>query len=571
MSSSFRPGSSSTASESSYSGGLGFVSSPNPVFAVNEQKSYLTVGSPTNVSTLHRHGNRPQSATLILGQDGQPQYQRTNDVTYEQSSMRQIGLPSPTELQNRQHQYILAQSMKGLHIPKDSEVIVHQTYVTFDPNTHVQAHNNRKDLQWCQSTGHSQTNLEGRFNQSPVQIVTSPSEYMRPPSARSSVTSQEYVETRIRGSVSSEAQSPVPTRVQSPEPARVQSPQLAQIKSAMDYESGNIDKLDPRYFGELLAELTSKTTDLHNILLENIQKIKGKQNRLDVHTDYNGTTENIETLIPKGLSELTKQHLRYLLQTRFTVDKSLRLLLATFNSLREDLLHLQEDLNRLSTDKEMLERDLSFKSQQVTEYLQILESVRENNRQLQKTIKDSGSTNQSLEDLILTLRNSEADKQFRVKELEYSKRALEQENETLRQQLSKSPSVTSIINTDISNNYYEMVNKLREEKDKEIDYLRSQIGTMKREMSSGHDHSSSLNIKLMEYNHSLSEKDTIIKQKDEEISRLKSSQTTGKNVTHTIITKRQIDYPILGLLKDTKFSSRGSGTQTVYIEKTGSR
>ncbi|XP_072361325.1 protein POF1B [Scyliorhinus torazame] len=570
MSSSFRPGSSSTASESSYYGGLGFVSSPNPVFAVNGQKSYLTVGSPPNVSTLHRHGNSPQSATLILGQDGQPLYQRTNDVTYEQNSMRQIGLPSPTELQNRQHQYILAQSMKGVNIPKDSEVIVHQTYVTFDPNTHVQAHNNRKDLQWCQSVGHSQTNLEGRYNQSPVQIVTSPSDYMRPQSAQSSVTSQEYVGTRIRCSVGSETQSPVPTRVQSPEPARVRSPQPAQIKSAMDYESGNIDKLDPRYFGELLAELTSKTTDLHNILLENMQKIeRNRQNRLEVHTDYNGTTENIETLIPKGLSELTKQHLRYLLQTRFTVDKSLRLLLATFNSLREDLLHLQDDLNRLSTDKEMLERDLGFKSQQLTEYLQILESVRENNRQLQKTIKDSSSTNQSLEDLILTLRNSEADKQFRVKELEYSKRALEQENETLRQQLSRSPSATSVINTDISNNYYEMVNKLREEKDKEIDYLRSQIGTMKREMSSGHDHSSSLNIKLVEYNHSLSEKDAIIKQKDEEISRLKSSQTTGKNVTHTIITKRQVDYPILGLLKDTKFSSRGSGMQTVYIEKTG--
>eukprot|EP00061_Rhincodon_typus_P018391 g47544.t1 len=89
---------------------------------------------------------------------------------------------------------------------------------------------------------------------------------------------------------------------------------------------------------------------------------------------------------------------------------------------------------RLATDKEMLERDLGFKSQQVTEYLQLLESVRENNRQLQNTIKENGSTNRSLEELILTLRNSEADKEFRVKELEYRKRALEQENEALRQQ-----------------------------------------------------------------------------------------------------------------------------------------
>ncbi|XP_078067779.1 protein POF1B [Mustelus asterias] len=578
MTSSFRPGSVSTASESSYYESLGSLSSPNPVFSVNEQKSYLTVGSPSNISTLYRHGSSPQSGTLILGQDGQPQYQRANDVTYDQSTLRQIGLPNPTEVQNRQHQYILAQSMKGLNIPKDSEVIVHQTYVTFDPNTHVQAHNNTQDLQWHQDTGYSQSNVDVRYNQdyvkhvhSPVQTVTPPHEFSGRRSTRSSVTSQEYDETRIRSSGGSEAHSPIPIRMQSPVPARVRSPQPAQIKSAMDYESSNVEKLDPRYFGELLAELTCKTSDLHNILLENMQKIKGKQTRLEMNIDHNGTIENVETLIPKGLSELTKQHLRYLLQTRFTVDKSLRLLLATFNSLREDLVHLQDDLNRLATDKEMLERDLGFKSQQVTEYLQLLESVRENNRQLQNAIKENGSTNRSLEELILTLRNSEADKEFRVKELEYSKRALEQENETLRQQLSKSPSsksVTSIFSTDISNNYYEMVNKLREEKDKEIDYLRSQISNMKHEMSSGQDSSSSLKIKMMEYNNSLSEKDAIIKQKNEEILRLKSSsQATGKNVTHTIITKRRLDYPILGLLKDTKLTSPSREIQTVYIEK----
>ncbi|XP_078403342.1 protein POF1B [Cetorhinus maximus] len=566
MSLRLRPGSSSTASENSYYESIGRASSPNPVFATNEQKSYLVVGSPTNIGTLYRHGNSPQSTTLILGQDGQPQFQRVNDVTYEQSSVQQVGLPSPTEVQNRQHQYILAQNMKGLHIPKDSQVVVHQTYVTFDPTT-MQVHNNRKDLQWCQNAGYSQTNWDVGYNQdyinnvqSPVQIVSSPSEQR---STRSSVTSQEYDETRLRSSGGSQAQSPVPARVQSPVPAR--------IKSAMDYESDNIEKLDPRYFGELLAELSCKTTDLHNILSENMQKIKGKQKSLEVNVDYNGTNENVETLIPKGLSELTKQHLRYLLQTRITVDKSLRLLLATFNSLREDLLHLQDDLNRLATDKEMLERDLGFKSQQVTEYLQLLESVRENNRQLQNTIKDGSSTNRSLEDLILSLRNSEADKEFRVKELEYSKRALEQENETLRQQLSKSPSsksFTSIFSTDISNNYYEMVNKLREEKDKEIDYLRSQISNLKCEMSSGQDSSSSLKIKLMEYNNNLSEKDAIIKRKNEEILRLKSSRVAEKNVTHTIITKR-LDYPILGLLKDYKLTSPGREIQTVFIEKTG--
>ncbi|XP_043560460.1 protein POF1B [Chiloscyllium plagiosum] len=569
MSSVFRPGSTSTASESSYYESIRRSGSPNPVFAVNDQKSYITVGSPTSVGTVYQLGNSPQSTTLILGQDGQQQYRKVNDMNYEQSIIRQGGLSNPSEIQNRQHQYVLAQSMKGLNIPKDSEVIVHKTYVTFEPNTPTQAYNTTKDLQWYQHTQNSQTNWDIQYNQDsiknvqqqPVQVLSSPSEYTGFRSTRSSVTSQEYEDTHLRSSAGSESRSPVP--------ARLRSPQAAQIKSAMDYESGNIEKLDPRYFGELLAELTSKTTDLHNILLENMQKIKGKQNNLEISTDHNDANENIETLIPKGLSELTKQHLRYLLQTRITVDKSLRLLLMTFNSLREDLLHLQDDLNRLAMDKEMLERDLGFKSQQVTEYLQLLESVRENNRQLQNTIKDNGLTNRSHEELILTLRNSEADKEFRVKELEYSKRALEQENEALRQQLSKSPtskSSTSIFSTEISNNYYEMVNKLREEKDKEIDYLRSQISSMKHEISSGQDNT--LKNKLAEYNNRLSEKDTIIRQKSEEIMRLKSlSREPDKNVTHTIITKRYLDYPILGLLKDSKLTSPGRELQTVFIEK----
>ncbi|XP_067853003.1 protein POF1B isoform X2 [Heptranchias perlo] len=571
MSSGFRPGSTSTASESSYYESMRCASSPNPVFGTNEQKSYLAVRSPTDINTVFQHGVSPQTTTLIIGQvqDGQQQYQRGNDVTYEQSSMRQMGLPSPTEMQNKQHQYILAQSMKGLNIPKNSEVVVHKTYVTIDPTSPMQTYNNSKDLQWCQDMGCSQTNWQNiqshiRNVQSPIQIVSSPSEYIRSRSARSSITSQEFDvncdQTQLRNSGR-------------PSPTPVRSPLPTQIKSAMDYESGNTEKLDPRYFGELLAELTSKTTELHNFLLVNMQKIKGKQNSLEMNTDYNGTSENVESLIPKGVSELTKQHLRYLLQTRITVDKSLRLLLATFNSLREDLLHLQDDLNKLTIDKEMLERDLGFKSQQLAEYLQLLESVRENNRQLQSTIKESGSSNRSLEDLILTLKNSEADKEFRVKELEYSKRALEQENEALRQQLSKSPSSqssSSIFSMEISNNYYEMVNKLREEKDKEISSLRSQISDMNREISSKQDSSSSLKMKLMQYNNSLSEKDAIINQKNEEIMRLKSSSRgTDKNVTHTIITKRYLDYPILGLLKDSKITSSGKGMQTVVIEKTG--
>ncbi|XP_059833267.1 protein POF1B [Hypanus sabinus] len=565
MSLRMRPGSSSTVSESSYYESIERASSPRPVFNVQEQKQYIAVASPTgSVTRVIRQGGGPQIIERVQG--GQ-QYHHGNEVTYVQNSHEQLGLSSPAEIQNRQHQYVLAQSMKGINVPKGSEVIVHKTYLTVDQVPSIQVYDHTRDFQSYQNIGNSQTHWEKvKYVESPtqsVQLPSSPGELIRSRSAQSSVTSQDLDlhsdETHVRCYGG-----------RSPTPVRVQSPQPCQIKSAMDYESHNAEKLDPRYFGELLAELSCKTTEVHNILIENMQKMKGRQSMLEMNID-NVSNENVEDLIPKGVSELTKQQLRYILQMRHTVDKSLRLLLATFSSLREDLLHLQDDLSRLATDKEMLEKDLSFKSQQMTEYLKLLESVRENNRELQSAIKESGSSNRSLEDLILSLRNSEADKQFRVKELECSKKALEQENELLRQQLTKSPTSptsTSIFNTEISNNYYEMVNKLREEKDKEISALRSQINNMKREMSSGQDSTSSLQMKLMQYSNDLSEKDAIIQKKNEEIMRLKSSSLGSNNVTHTVITRRYLDYPILGLLKDGKLTS-SKELKTVLVQRNG--
>ncbi|XP_078268067.1 protein POF1B [Rhinoraja longicauda] len=559
---SLRPGSSSTLSESSY---YERPSSTNPTLDVHGQKYCLAVGNPTTTVTRLVRGHGGGQQTLERVQDHQQQYQHGNEVTYAQNSLERVGLSSPTEVQNRQHQYILSQSMKGINIPKESEVIVHKTFVTVNPVPSVQVYDGVKDFPSYQNIGNSQTHWEEikyregqiRNDRSPVQSY--PSEHITSRSARSSVTSQEY-------DIHSEESQRKCFGGRSPVPARALSPHPSQIKSAMDYESGNSEKLDPRYFGELLAELKCKTTELHNILQENMQKIKWKHNSLQLNLDLNDSNENIEALIPKGVSELTKQHLRYILQTRFTVDKSLRLLLDTFSSIREDLLHLQDDLRRLTTDKEMLERDMGFKSQQVTEYLQLLESVRENNRQLQSTIKESGSNHRSLEDLILTLRNSEADKEFRMKELEFGKRGLEQENELLRQQLMKRQSTTTF-NTDISNNHYEMVNVLREEKDKEINVLRSQISKLRHEMSSGQDSSSSsMQIKLKQYNDNLSEKDSIIQQKNEEIMRLRSSQHGSNNVTRTIITKRYLDYPILGLLHDSKLNSPTKEHRTTFFE-----
>ncbi|XP_007890104.1 protein POF1B isoform X1 [Callorhinchus milii] len=529
------------------------LNSPEPAAVeVNERTTYLLSRAPsqTNISFLSVPGQHNVSGILQQQQEyrslpnakcvtwntnglhesnqetrmmqGQQEHNWGSDVTYEQNT-RKIALPpTPTEMQNKQHEFILAQSRKGINIPKGAEVIVQKTFVRFDQNNPVQT-----------------TNL-GR-------------EYRETSSTRSSVSSQEMD--------SSFDQSTLKRGV-------VLSPsQMLQIKSGMDYESGNSLKLDPRYFGELLAEVKRKTSEVHSILSDNVQKIKGKRYYLELNKEYNDSNEDIESLIPKGVSELTKQQIRYLLQMRITVDRSLRLLLSTFRSLREDLLHLQDDLNRLTSDKEMLERDVNFKSQQLKEYIQIVETVRDSNRSLQNSIKENSTNNRSLEELVLTLRNSEADKEFRVKELEYSKRALEQEIEALRQQLTRSPSSASInssFNLEISNNYYEMVNKLREEKDKEVNALRSQINSLKQHMSSDEDNSSSLKMKLMEYMSMLSEKETRIKEQHEEIMRLKSSSRgPDKNISQTIITKRYLEYPILGLLKDSKAISPSKGIYSI--------
>ncbi|XP_059241198.1 protein POF1B-like [Mustela nigripes] len=75
------------------------------------------------------------------------------------------------------------------------------------------------------------------------------------------------------------------------------------------------EKLDPKYFGELLADLSRKNTDLYYCLLEHLQRIGGSKE------DFESTdeSEDIESLIPKGLSEFTKQQIRYILQQRSNI------------------------------------------------------------------------------------------------------------------------------------------------------------------------------------------------------------------------------------------------------------
>ncbi|XP_077164570.1 protein POF1B isoform X2 [Paroedura picta] len=329
------------------------------------------------------------------------------------------------------------------------------------------------------------------------------------------------------------------------------------------------DQLDSRYFGELLAELNRKSNDLYSCLLQHVEKLGGRRYEIESYTQ----TEDIESLIPRGLSESTKQQIRYLLQMRVTADKSMRLVLATFSNLREELLHLQDDLGKLETDKTLLEKDLAFKESQVREYEKLLASVRENNHQQQKALRESTLKCRALEEQLISLRHNDGDKEFRLKDLEYSKRALEQEVQNLRMQVSSNPLIQTTTD-ELSSRYVEMINQLREDKDRQIRNLRSQLCEFQKDISKKEGTDADLQMRLHELNLRLEEKETWIKQQEEEIFRLKHEKLSGNSsqgITKTIITKKyRNQYPILGLLSDDyKVTSPVKESQTIVIEKTG--
>uniref|UniRef100_A0A8C2R2P9 POF1B helix-loop-helix domain-containing protein n=1 Tax=Capra hircus TaxID=9925 RepID=A0A8C2R2P9_CAPHI len=233
------------------------------------------------------------------------------------------------------------------------------------------------------------------------------------------------------------------------------------------------EKLDPKYFGELLADLSRKNMDLYHCLLEHLQRIGGRYYKHIIFSLFL-QSEDIESLIPKGLSEFTKQQIRYILQMRDISDKSLRLVLSTFSNIREELGHLQNDLTSLENDKIRLEKDLTFKETQIKEYEDLLASVRADNRQQQQGCQDSTSKCQALEEDNLSLQHTLSDIEYRLKELEYCKRNLEQENKNLRMQVSETctgPMLQAKMD-EIGNHYMEMVKNLRMEKDREICKLR---------------------------------------------------------------------------------------------------
>uniref|UniRef100_A0A8C0S6W1 POF1B actin binding protein n=1 Tax=Canis lupus familiaris TaxID=9615 RepID=A0A8C0S6W1_CANLF len=295
------------------------------------------------------------------------------------------------------------------------------------------------------------------------------------------------------------------------------------------------EKLDPKYFGELLADLSRKNTDLYYCLLEHLQRIGGSKE--DFESSYE--SEDIESLIPKGLSEFTKQQIRYILQMRGMSDKSLRLVLSTFSNLREELGHLQNDLTQ--------------------------------------GFQDSTSKCQALEENNLSLRHTLSDMEYRLKELEYSKCNLEQENKNLRIQVSETctGSMLQMKMDEIGNHYMEMVKNLRMEKDREICKLRTQLNQYQKDVSRREGSYSEFQFKLHELTSLLEEKDSLIKHQSEELSKLRQEIYSSHNQISsggrtTITTKKyRTQYPILGLLYDDyEYIPPGRDTQTIVIEKT---
>ncbi|XP_005410147.1 PREDICTED: protein POF1B isoform X1 [Chinchilla lanigera] len=346
-----------------------------------------------------------------------------------------------------------------------------------------------------------------------------------------------------------------------------------QIHEQVIIQDDGPEKLDPKYFGELLADLSRKNTDLYHCLLEHLQRIGGSKQEFE-STD---TSEDIEELIPKGLSEFTKQQIRYILQMRDMSDKSLRLILSTFSNIREELGHLQNDLTSLENDKVRLEKDLAFKESQIKEYEELLASVRANNRQQQKGLQDSSSKCQALEENNLSLRHTLSDMEYKLKELEYCKCNLEQENKNLRLQVSETctgPMLQAKMD-EIGKHYMEMVKNLRLEKDREISKLRSQLNQYQKDVSRREGSCSDFQFKLHELTSLLEEKDSLIKRQSEELSKLRQEIYSSHNQSSsggrtTITTKKyRTQYPILGLLYDDyEYIPPGSDTQTIVIEKT---
>ncbi|XP_062309658.1 LOW QUALITY PROTEIN: protein POF1B [Osmerus eperlanus] len=460
-----------------------------------------------------------------------------NMVNYSQLSPLPYGLNSSYETvrylvpvqQPAQQSYVLVNNA-----PQVMPQMMSTVYLQNVPSASVSSLEDSEFMYRQQISEHVNGNSSSVFSQTPSP-VKSPE-----PSVEEEVVEEEEEEEEVQETVKVEEK--VVERVVE----RVSQVHLKEVEPLV--------KMDTRFFGELLAEVYRKNCDIHTCISEHVAKIRGRKHLLDPSNDYKMERDEVENLIPRGASELTKQQIRYLLQTRVTADKSMRLLLTTFSSLREELLHMSEDLHRLESEKESLERDLSFKADQAQQYDRLLEAVRENNRQLQVSLKESSSSQRSLERQLLEYQSSGSGQDFRIKEVEGSLRVLQKENDMLRQKLAGQGSSSSLqVKTEeLALQYNQQLISLRQEKDKELEMLRSQMTRIQTEYSSERSGDRSLQLRITELLTSLEQRETIIRRQEEEIRRLQTVKSdSSKNVTQTVITNRyRNQYPLLGLLSD---------------------
>lgn len=516
--------------------------SPSPVFSGSSVSSVTPMSQVSQVSAVPYAVNGAGYGTLRYLVPVQQQQQQQSFVLMQQPMMQQPVMQqvvSPMYLQN----------MQQLSISNQNDYMY-------------------QDLSMTESTSRKSSSV---FSQS-----TSP--------IKSPATSvEEEVELEVEEEEEEEEGDAVEVEeveivnvIQSKPPPVIEKISRREVRTELK-EIPEPTKLDTRYFGELLADVYRKNCDIHSYISEHVSKIRGQKHQMDLGKDSMVDKEEVEALIPKGATELTKQQMRYLLQTRLTADKSMRLLLSTFNSLREELLHMSEDLRRLESEKDSLKRDLSFKTDQARQYDSLLATVRENNRQLQLSVKESQAAQRSLESQIMSKQSSDSNRDFKLKEIEARMKAMENENKMLRQKLAgQGSSSTFQIKTDeLSRQYNEQLSTLTREKDREIERLRTQITRIQTEVTTDRSSSEkSLQLKITELLTMLEQQKTTISKQEEEIRRLmqdRKLQDSSKNVTKTIITKRyRNQYPILGLLSDDyQVTSPVKEDKTIVIERSG--
>ncbi|XP_019728622.1 protein POF1B-like isoform X1 [Hippocampus comes] len=198
----------------------------------------------------------------------------------------------------------------------------------------------------------------------------------------------------------------------------------------------------------------------------------------------------------------------------------------------------------------------------------------------QVSLKETTSSQRALESQLMSARNVDSSRDFRMRELEGRIRALEKENEILRQkQLGQSNSSTLHIKTEeLSRQFNEQLSIMKQEKEQEIQRLRTQITRLQTEITTERTSSASektLQLKISELLAMLEQRQTTITRQEEEIRKLMMDRTKNDNsrTTKTIITKRyRTQYPILGLLGDDYQGTTSSPIgedKTVVIERTG--